>query len=131
MTTTRRRFAVAALSLISLGGCLEVLPSDKNTPIDDFDVTDIELVNERSEAIEVTVTATTDDGTEFGETVTIEAGENEMFDDPLTDDTPYTVTVTVNEDLRDEYDWSPETRDDAGIRVIIGSVKIEFEKIVS
>lgn len=131
MTVTRRRFVVAILSLTSLSGCSEVLPSDENTPVEDFDITDIELVNERSKPIEVTVAATTDGETEFEKTVTIEAGENEMFDNPLTDDTSYTVTVTLNDDLSEEYDWSPETRDDSGVRVIIGSADIEFEEITA
>jgi hypothetical protein len=131
MTATRRRFVVAILSLTGLSGCSEVLPSDENTPVEDFDITDVKLVNERSEPIEVTVTAATDGKTEFEETVTIEVKENEMFNNPLADDTSYAVTVTVNDDLSEEYDWSPETRDDSGVRVIIGSADIEFEEITA
>ncbi|WP_436931220.1 hypothetical protein [Halosimplex halobium] len=131
MDTTRRGFTVAIVSLASLSGCSEGLLSDENTPIEDFDVTDIELVNEQAESIEVTVTATADSETEFDETATIEAEENRMFDDPLADDTSYTITVTVNDELSKEYDWSPETRDDSGVRVLIDSTEIEFEGITA
>lgn len=95
MGAKRRRFGVAVLSLPSLSGCSEHRLSDENTPVEDSDITDIDLVNERSESIAVTVTATTDGAAEFEERVIIETGENEMFNDPLTDDTSATVTVTI------------------------------------
>lgn len=131
MAITRRGFTVAIVSLASLSGCSEVLPSDDNPPIEDFDVTDIELINEQAASIEVTVTATADSETEFDETATIEAEENRMLDDPLADETSYIITVAVNDDLSKEYDWSPETRDDSGVRVLIDSTEVEFEGITA
>ncbi|NEU58977.1 hypothetical protein [Halorussus sp. MSC15.2] len=139
MQTRRSVVGAVAVSLAGLAGCVNDLPTDDatgpdtetTTEVESDDVTDVAVVNERTERVEVTVRATTGGETVFDRTVTLDGGSNRRFDDPFENGTSYAVTATTDDGLSERYEWTPERRDNAGVRVLIEDDRVTFEDITA
>ncbi len=135
METTKRGLLCGLLAL-GTGGCLGSQSAGRpssgasESETASFDITDISIQNNRETAVVVTISATSDGESVFSQRVTIPAGETRQFDDPLADDTEYTVIAEVGDGSRHTFDWQSERRDNRGVRIVVGET-VTFDPIVA
>lgn len=113
--------SVSGLALSSLAGCIGGVLYDEPIP-------DIDLTNETGSRRQFALTITRDaDGiVVFDETLTLEAGAWQRYDDPMTESGPHTVRL-VTDGLEESYEYqSCGQRDICGLAIIVHQDRIEW-----
>lgn len=132
MKISRRGLLIVG-STVFVSGCVENAPSNRTTndstdTANKFSIDDILVQNERTDSVEVTVSVARSAEPVFEEAFALAPDETKTFEDVMANG--YTYEVTISADGLTNTATFDEHHDNAGVRFVVTSEKIESIPIV-